>query len=203
MQDIKTFPFGQFLDAIAAKTPAPGGGAVASAVGALAAALASMVVAYSLAKKNLAAHQPALERAAKSLERARGLLLELAQEDAAAYAQVNELQRLPDSDERRRREFPVAAAAAVQAPRATLGACCDLLRLCESLGASTNRMLRSDLAIAAVLAEAGARAAWWNVSVNLTLLPDGPERQRIEDECRGLLEQAAVRRAAVESACAP
>ena len=44
----------QFLDSVAAKTPAPGGGAVASAVGALSAALAGMVVSYSTGKKNLA-----------------------------------------------------------------------------------------------------------------------------------------------------
>src|SRR3954462_11770964 len=107
----------EFLTQTAAKTPTPGGGAVASAVGALSAALAQMVVSYSLGKKNLADHQPRLNDAAHILERARGLLMELAEEDAAAYGLVNELQKLPETDPRRA-QLPAANAASVQVPLA-------------------------------------------------------------------------------------
>jgi formiminotetrahydrofolate cyclodeaminase len=65
--------FASLLAQIAAKSPTPGGGAVACATGALAAALAGMVVSYSLGKKSLAAHQADLEKAAHALENARAL----------------------------------------------------------------------------------------------------------------------------------
>src|SRR5690606_17991592 len=169
-------PIGGFLEALGARTPTPGGGAVASLVGAVSAALGRMVLAYSVGRKTPDEERAELERAAAALERASGLLLELAEEDAAAYGLVSELMKLPEGDERRAREYAAAVAAAVQAPLATCAACCDLLRLLESLAGRTNRRLDSDLAIAAILAEAGAKAGGWNVRVNLPMLPEAERK---------------------------
>lgn len=190
-----------FLQNVAAKTPTPGGGAVASSTGATAAALAGMVVAYSLGKKNLAAHQADLERASAALARAREIFLELAEEDAAGYALLNELQKLPETDERRRRDMPGAIAAALAPPRAATAAAADLLRLIESLVPITNRHLRSDLAIAAVLAEAAAKAAAWNVAANLSLITDPTHRAQEAATARQLVAECERRRAEVEAAC--
>ena len=198
---LRSLPLGEFLDSISAKTPAPGGGAVASATGALAASLGQMVVSFSLGKKSLAAHEPALSRAAAVLARTSTLLLELAEEDAAAYTLVNQLSKLPESDPRRIKEWPAAVAAAVNVPRAVVGACCDLLRLLESLHPITNPHLRSDLAIAAILAESAARGAWWNVKVNLPLLPTPEARITLEQELQSLLQDAHVRTQRLEHAC--
>ena len=52
-----------FLTALAAKQPAPGGGSVAALAGALAAAMGEMVLNYSIGKKDLAAHEPTLRAA--------------------------------------------------------------------------------------------------------------------------------------------
>ncbi|MEZ6243951.1 MAG: cyclodeaminase/cyclohydrolase family protein [Phycisphaerales bacterium] len=194
--------FDDLLASIAAKTPAPGGGAVASAVGALAAALGSMVVAYSVGKKSLAEHEAPLRDAATRLENARAVLLALAGEDAAAFSLLSELQRLPEGDARRASEEGAAREAVLQAPRAVLAASLDLLRLLESLVPITNRHLRSDLAIAAVLAEATARSAAWNVSVNLPLVPDEGRRADLERETARMIADARSRASRVEGACA-
>jgi len=191
-----------FLESVGSKTPAPGGGAVASAAGALAAALARMVVAYSLGKKDLEDHQPTLSRAGAVLSRTADLLLELADEDAAAYGLVNELSKLPETDSRRMREWGPAVQASVDVPRAVVGACCDLLRLLEMLRPISNPRLRSDLAIAAVLAEAAARSGAWNVRVNLDLVSSGAERAEVEAEITRLLDEAARRRETLERECA-
>jgi len=161
--------FGELLDRTSAKTPVPGGGAVTGAVGALAAALGGMVVAYSVGKKSLAAHQDELEDVARTFAHARMMLLELAAEDAAAYSLVNELMRLDAGDARRDREMAAAAEAATRIPLAVIAACADLLRLMDRLPEITNPHLRSDLAIAAVLTEATARASRWNVAINMGL----------------------------------
>src|SRR5580765_1786980 len=127
--DLEPLKLGEFLDALGAKTPAPGGGAAASLVGSIGAALGQMVVSSSTGRKSLQAHVPQLESAKSSLDRARVVLIELAAEDAAGYAALNELQKLPPTDPRRTRDEPAAAAAAINAPRATAAACADLLRL--------------------------------------------------------------------------
>ncbi len=189
--------FGDLLAQIAAKTPAPGGGAVACATGSLAAALAGMVVSYSLGKKSLAAHQAELAKAAHSLENARGLFLELAQEDAQAYGLVNELMKLPETDARRNAELPAAMTASIQVPMAAMAAASDLLRLCESLAPMTNPQLHSDLGIAAELALAAAKASLWNVRVNASFLADKAAAARWMEQAKGLLTISSQRTEAV------
>ncbi|MCA3005337.1 MAG: cyclodeaminase/cyclohydrolase family protein [Planctomycetaceae bacterium] len=201
MNDLATAPIGAFLDGLAAKTPTPGGGAVAALTGATAAALGQMVLAYSIGKKDLAEHQPALEADRGQLQRARGLFLALAEEDAAAYRLLNELQRLPAEDARRKAEMGKAVEASIGAPMACLAAACDLLRLFEPLPPKTNKFLRSDLAIAAMLAETAARAAAENVKINLPLLTDDAQRAAKAAAVAEMLAGAASRQAAVVRAC--
>lgn len=192
--------FDAFLDSVASKIPAPGGGAVASAVGALSVALAGMVVAYSVGKKNLAEHQQLLNETTHRLERARGLMLGLAAEDMAAYTVLNELGKLPETDARRAAEYLPALRTAVQIPMAVVAASVDLLRLFDTLATRTNRYLRSDLGIAAVLADATARSSRWNVLINSRELP-ADERSRVEAELGRMLDTSARLCATVESKC--
>lgn len=201
--DLESWSFGDVLDSVAAKTPTPGGGAVASAVGALAASLAAMVVNYTVGKKSFAAHEERLRGSVERLRQGRRLLLQLAAEDAESYGAMNELMRLPEDDERRRRELPEVAAAAVAAPRATIAACADLLRLFEELLPITNRMLRSDLAIAVILAESAARASRWNVMINLPTLAElGDESgPGLLEETDAVLADAAARTVRVLRGC--
>jgi glutamate formiminotransferase/formiminotetrahydrofolate cyclodeaminase len=191
---------GEFLASLASKTPAPGGGAAAGVVGATGAALAGMVVAYSVGRRSLAEHRAFLEDAAGRLERACALFVALADEDAEAYERLNALMRLPEDHPDRASGWDGAVRAALAPPRATLAAACDLLRLLERLAGCTNEHLRSDLAIAAIDAEAAARAAAWNVRVNAPLLPDA-ERAELLAEADRQVRDARDRAARVESGC--
>lgn len=191
----------QFLASLAAKQPTPGGGAVAGVCGALAAALGQMVVSYSLGKKTLSQHQPLLEDAAKRLERARVLLLTLSDEDAQAYGLVNELSRLPEGDPRRERELPGAIAASVQVPMATGACAADVARLLRSLCGTSNAHLRSDLAIAAVLAEATVRAARWNVVINAPAMQSDDARAKVLEESRHSVDATAAIVREIEDRC--
>ncbi|MEX2217443.1 MAG: cyclodeaminase/cyclohydrolase family protein [Phycisphaerales bacterium] len=190
-----------FLQQLGAKTPTPGGGAAACITGATGAALAQMVVGYSIGKKALAAHRGELERAAGVLGRAREVFLELAEEDAAAYGLVNELMRLPEGDARRAADLTGAVEASIQAPAAAVATALEVLRLCGALAPITNRQLHSDLAIAAVLAEAAARAGGWNIRVNAGMLADAGAREGLMERSRAAVEEAGERRGAVERAC--
>ncbi|UYV14050.1 MAG: cyclodeaminase/cyclohydrolase family protein [Phycisphaera sp.] len=172
--------FGELLSAIARKSPAPGGGAVASAAGSLAASLAGMVLAYSRGKKSLAKHAEAHEMLADRCATASCKLLELADADAAAYAQLNALQRLDEGDPQRTANLADAAQRCVDVPLDVQRVCLSLLEGFEELAPIANQWLLSDLKIAAILAEAAVRASDCNVEVNAPTLGKAvsPEAER-------------------------
>lgn len=196
--------FDLLLDAIAAKSPVPGGGAVAAASGALAAALAGMVVSYSLGRKGLEAHQDHLAAVQRQLAAARRVLLDLADDDAAAFSAMTELRKAPPTtpDLDARRQEAVWAACAV--PLAALAACAELLALIQSLLGATNPNLRSDLTVAADLALGAARASRWNVEVNLPSLQDAPLRAKAQADMASMLARCqAAADAVIADACRP
>lgn len=199
---LATLTLHDLLQQTAAKTPTPGGGAIAATVGALAAALAQMVVSYSVGKKSLAPHEPALQDAVRFLENARALALRLADEDAQAYAVLNDLWKLPEDDPRRLKQMPAALHEAAQVPLALMASGVDLLRRFESLAPITNRQLRSDLGIAAILADATVRSSAWNVRINAASIADPAERAVLLKQCDDLIAASGKRCAAVETACA-
>ncbi|MEM7623424.1 MAG: cyclodeaminase/cyclohydrolase family protein, partial [Planctomycetota bacterium] len=185
------------LGRLASKSPTPGGGAVAGLVGAQSAALARMVVSYSLGRKSLAEHQSQLETIATQLDNARGVMLSLADADADAYASLSALW---GSKSEKPDEFRAAVRRAIQVPRSVMAASADLLRLCESLAPISNPNLASDLVAAAVLAEAAAKAASLNAHVNAEQLDGVDERDRLLSEVDTAIADAAERRARVASA---
>jgi len=180
-------PLGDLLTAVAAKTPTPGGGAVACAAGALAAALAGMVVSYSVGKKDLAPHKDTLLAAQHELTRARAMFLTLADEDAAAYGLLNELQRLPEADPRRVAEYAGAVRASVNVPLAAVAAAEELARRCSALVPMSNKFLSSDLVVAAILAAAAAESAACNVRINFPLLTEAAERDALAETLSTML----------------
>ena len=173
-------PFGELLMAIARKSPAPGGGAVASAAGSLAASLAGMVLVYSKSKKSLAQHADAHQVLADRCASASCKLLELADADAAAYAELNTLQRLDEDDPQRTDNLADAAQRCIDVPLDVQRICLRLLEGFEELAPIANQWLLSDLKIAAILTEAAVRASDCNVEVNAPTLGKAvsPEAER-------------------------
>ena len=169
-----------FIEALGARSPTPGGGAVASLVSALGAALGEMVVAYSAGKKKLAEHDADHRAALEELNMLARESLDLADRDARAYAALNALWKLDRDDPKRREAWPGAVKAAIAAPREVMEVALRTIERLQALCGRTNRMLDSDLAIAAVLAETAARTAAWNVRINLPLLDDRSERASFE-----------------------
>lgn len=163
-------PLGELLGEIARKSPAPGGGAVVGVAASLAAALSGMVLAYSRGRKNLAEHAAAHGALADRFAQASCRLLGLADADAAAYAELNALQKLDEDDPTRTANIASAAQRCVDVPLDMQRVCLDLLEGFEELAPIANEWLLSDLKIAAILAEAAVRASDCNVEVNAPTL---------------------------------
>jgi len=205
-------PLADLLEAIAARTPAPGGGAVAAAAGGLAAALGRMTIAWTKPDEpdldvDPDLDDPPLPVLAADLADQGRRLLALAAADAAAFAAY-------EAERRDRRRDPAAgpvpaevARRIIEIPREVLDHGLAILARLEGFGPRCNPHLRSDLAVAAILAEATAAAAAWNVRVNLALLDDpaiepiGLQADAVAEAIDDAVADAAAARGRIEAAC--
>lgn len=165
-----------FVSAVAADTPAPGGGSVSALAGALAAALGAMVCRLTLKKKAFAAHQEVLGQALERLEDLRGRLMEAIDRDAESYNGVIKAMRLPKGTEAeqaaRREAIDAANRAATLVPLGTAELSAEVSRLVESLRPITMPQAASDLSVALQMAAAGRVGAIENVRINLASIED-------------------------------
>ena len=162
-----------------------------------------MVVAFSLNKKSLADHQPILHTLDDKLAQAVRSFQEASDKDAAALTALAEAWKRPNTDPDKPALLADCTKAAIKAPRHTLELCINTLNLLDTLEPICNRMLISDVAVSAVLAEAAAAAAAINIRINLPTLEDRAEAARIESETAALTQSATTRRADLERRCAP
>jgi formiminotetrahydrofolate cyclodeaminase len=181
----------ELLDDIASETPAPGGGAVAGVVVAMAAGLVAMAARFS---------EKHWEDAADVVERAEALrrrCAPLAPADAQAYEEVLTAFRLPKDLEPEVRNAAIghALARAAEIPLEIAKEASEVAVLGALVAAHGNPNLRGDAIAGAVLAEAGARVAANLVEINLGTT------QRDERIARAR-EHVAAASAAVERAFA-
>ncbi|GAA4616887.1 cyclodeaminase/cyclohydrolase family protein [Saccharopolyspora hordei] len=181
-----------FLGSLAARLPAPGGGASAALHAAQAAALTGMVARYSEQDAEHAATVTAVRDTADELrERA----LALAEDDAAAFGAVSDAYRLPRStdEEKAARSRAIAAAlvGAGRVPAEVVAVAGEVVALAEQLLPVGNRTVLSDVAAAADAARAAATTARVNVEVNLTGITDDAERAELTAAIAGVDDLAA------------
>ena len=149
-------PLAGFLDSVASGEPAPGGGAVAAVAVALAAGLSGMSARLS------ADHLDDADELVERAERLRQRAAPLAQEDARAYGRVLAAYRVPDDGgdpEVRRERIRTALADAADVPLDIAEAGAEVAEISARLAREGNPNLRGDAVAAALLAEAGVRAA--------------------------------------------
>ncbi|MBR0094824.1 MAG: cyclodeaminase/cyclohydrolase family protein, partial [Synergistaceae bacterium] len=91
----------RFSELLAEKLPTPGGGGAAAYVGALSAALCSMVGNFTLGKKKYAEFEEDVKEILLKAERLRLRLLSLVDEDAQAFSPLAEAYALPKDAPRR------------------------------------------------------------------------------------------------------
>jgi formiminotetrahydrofolate cyclodeaminase len=165
-----------FLDAVATPAATPGGGSVSAYAGALAASLGQMVAGLSRKKKSQATYVDQLSAALDEMRRAADELAEAIDRDASSYDAVMAAFKLSqgDAQETQQREEAIqkATKGASEVPLQVAERSVELYERLGQLDAIVAASMRSDLQVARLMAEAGARGAMANVEINLDGLTD-------------------------------
>jgi methenyltetrahydrofolate cyclohydrolase len=169
-----------FLGQLAARVPAPGGGATAALHAAQSAALVAMVARYSNGARYDAELMGRIFAEADGL---RDEALSLAEADAAAFGAVSEAYQLPkETDElldARSAAIAAALTGAARPPAEVIRTSARLIELAEALLPAGNRNVVTDVAAAAEAARAAAVTARVNIEVNLRGIKDAAIRAEL------------------------
>jgi formiminotetrahydrofolate cyclodeaminase len=185
-----------FLDELAGKSSTPGGGSAAAVMGAMGAALVSMVANFTVGKKGYESCEAEAAELLRQAESLRHKLTDMIRADVEAFDGVMAAYGLArDTDARK-----AARAAAIQdalklaadVPLGCAALCAEVIRLTKPMAAIGNRNVISDAGVAVLAAEAALRSAALNVYVNIGAIKDASfvadRRQRLEDIQAGTAE---------------
>ena len=159
-----------FIDDVAAGTPAPGGGSAAAYVGALGAALASMMARLTIGKKKYIEIEPEMMKLLDETETLRAELTRAISEDAAAFEAVLQAFRLPkitpEEEQVRQQAIEQATFHASEVPLQAARKSVRVMELCTRAASIGNLNAISDAASGAALARAALTSAGYNVRIN-------------------------------------
>jgi formiminotetrahydrofolate cyclodeaminase len=165
-----------FLDELASRASTPGGGSAAAVMGAMAAALVSMVGNFTIGKKGYEGVETEMRELLDAAEGLRGRLTDLIRLDVEAFDRVMAAYGLPrDTDAQkaaRGAAIQETLKVAAQVPLECARLCADVIRLTAPMARDGNRNVISDAGVAVLAAEAALRGAALNVYVNLASIKD-------------------------------
>ena len=183
-----------FADETLRESPAPGGGSVAAYMGALGAALGTMVA-------NLSAHKPGWDDrwdefsrwADKGVE-LEAELLHLVDEDTEAFNRIMAAFSMPkstDEDKRLRSEaIQSATLFAAQVPLETMKTSFQAFEICRAMAETGNPASVSDAGVGALAARAAVLGAGLNVKINASSLKDKAQAEALVTEANRLMADA-------------
>lgn len=183
-----------FADETLRESPAPGGGSVAAYMGALGAALGTMVA-------NLSAHKPGWDDRWEEFSRYadRGVeleeeLLHLVDEDTKAFNCIMAAFGMPkntEEDKRLRSEaIQRATLFAAQVPLETMKTSFKAFELCKAMAETGNPNSVSDAGVGALAARAAVLGAGLNVKINASSLKDNAQAEALINEADNLMADA-------------
>lgn len=173
----------EFAEETASESPAPGGGSIAAYMGALGAALSTMVA-------NLSAHKPGWDDRWKEFsdyaERGHALmtrLLALVDEDTAAFNKIMAVfsmpKATPEEKAARAEALETATLYATEVPLRTMESSYEVFDYAEAMAREGNPASVSDAAVGALAARAAVVGALLNVRINAAGLKNRENAEKL------------------------
>lgn len=185
-----------FAEETASESPAPGGGSISAYMGALGAALGTMVA-------NLSSHKAGWderwEEFSDYAERGQALmaeLLHLVDEDTEAFNRIMAVFAMPKTTEEekaaRSAALQSATLYATQVPLKTMKAALRLFEIVKAMAEIGNPNSVSDAGVGALAARSAVLGAQLNVKINAAGLKDRATADALTSEAQAIAEQAVA-----------
>lgn len=163
----------KFNQALSSSDPVPGGGAAAAMTAAMGCSLALMAAGTTLLKKSTAPEvKTRLEQAMRKLGAFKTRLIELVQEDGAAYSAYIVAKKLPKEDPGRARAMQDALVYAARVPADTAATALHCLKEVQIAQPDIAPVILSDAHCARHLLQSALRCCIENIQANLAFIQD-------------------------------
>ncbi|MFQ6032551.1 MAG: cyclodeaminase/cyclohydrolase family protein, partial [Candidatus Zixiibacteriota bacterium] len=166
----------QFIEEVASSSPAPGGGSVSAAAGALASALSSMVCRLTIGKRKFKNVEDELKQVLEKAEIIKKQMQEFIIKDAESFDKVMDAFKLPKytDEERKRRDQAVQEATkeAISVPLQVMEKALESLGITKMVVEKGNPNMISDAGVSSLMARTAAEGAYLNVRINLNSVED-------------------------------
>lgn len=179
----------EFASKLASKDAVPGGGGASALVGALGAALASMVGNLTVGKPRYAAVEEDVRKLTVRANAAREKLLALIAEDARAFEPLSKAYGIPRDDPDRESIMEAALRRASEPPLEMMRVCAEVVEILSGLIDKGSVLAVSDVGVGAALAGAAMKGASLNVFINTGLMKDAAFAAALNAEADRLLEE--------------
>jgi len=183
-----------FLDELASSAPTPGGGSGAAIMGAMGAALVSMVCNLTVGKKGYEEVEDDLKDVLKQAETLRDRMTDMIRADVEVFDRLMTSYGLPkETDEEkaaRSDEIQAALKEATDVPLNCARACAEAIELCRTAAEKGNLNVISDAGVAVVAADAAMKSAALNVYINVGNIRDQAFAEERSTELEKILKGA-------------
>ena len=183
-----------FADETSRESPAPGGGTISAYMGALGAALGTMVANLSSHKAGWDARWEEFSNWADKGQKIQAELMTLVDEDTEAFNRIMEAFGLPKKteEEKAARSAAIQAATlfATQVPLHTMQASFKVFELCKAMAEEGNPNSVSDAGVGVLAARAAVLGAGLNVKINASGLKDRETADKLVGETNELIKKA-------------
>lgn len=176
-----------FTQVLASKAPVPGGGGAAALVGAIGTALCSMVSNLTVGRKKYAAFEEDNRIILVEAEKIRLRLLELVDEDAAAFEPLSNAYAIPKDDPKRAGIMENVTREACRTPMEMMRYICRAIELLEKLLEKGSVLLVSDVGCGALCCGAALKSAGMNIFVNTRALKNRDEAAELDAKADEML----------------
>jgi glutamate formiminotransferase/formiminotetrahydrofolate cyclodeaminase len=186
-----------FVQAVASESPAPGGGSVAALAGSLGAALGAMVANLSAHKRGWDDRWEGFSEWAVRGKDLHSRLLDLVDEDTAAFDRLVEAMRTARDDPSATEAVEAATRGAIEVPIQVMEVSLEAMEVIGAMAAEGLASSVSDAGVGALLARAAVRGAHLNVKINALGLTDKKTRDHYLDRAAEIAVAASTREAEI------